>query len=53
MWDVDQIGYNFCHRIRLNSLAVSFRTAGLRCEVRYWITLTTGETVRRLFPNKG
>ena len=43
-WAIDNVGYNFCHRISTGNLDESFRQRGARYEMRYEITLTTGVT---------
>jgi hypothetical protein len=44
MWAVDRIGYNFCHRIAFNTFSNSLPIPQNRYEVRYWVTLTSGDT---------
>jgi hypothetical protein len=44
IWVVDQIGYNFCHRIQFSNFPDSLPGPGKHYEARYWVTLTTGDT---------
>lgn len=43
VWTVDNIGYNFFHRIRFSDCENAFPSPEGHYEVRYWVTQTTGE----------
>ncbi len=43
LWAVDDVGYNFCHRIRLGDFRKACDEPGTHYELRYLVTQTTGD----------
>lgn len=43
LWAADDVGYNFCHRIRLGDSEGIITVAGMKYEICYFLTLTSGD----------